>query len=60
MLANGLDYCSTYASLTYRCIRTLYDDIIELIHDEMKIMLHSADAAPKPLPSCVVPKKKKN
>ena len=57
MLVNGLDYCSTSACLTYRRIRILYDDIIGLTHDEMKITLHSANAPPKPLPSRVVPKK---
>jgi hypothetical protein len=56
MLVNGLDYCSTYAGLIYRRIRITYNDIIGLTHDEMKITLHSANAAPKPLLSRVVPK----
>jgi len=59
MLVNGLDYCSTYACVTYRRIRIIYDDIIGLTHDEMKITLHSANVAPKPLPSRVMPKKNK-
>lgn len=59
MLVNGLDYCSTYAGLTCRRIRIMYDDIrvIGLTHDEIKITLHSANTAPKPLTPRVVPKK---
>ena len=55
MLVNGLDYCSTEAGLTYRRIRILYDGIIGPTHDEMKIKLNSANAAPRPLPFRVVP-----
>ena len=59
ILVNGLDYCSTYAGLTYLRIGIMYVDISGPTNDEMKITLHSTNAAPKPLPSCVVPKKNK-
>jgi hypothetical protein len=38
-------------------IRILYEDIMGLIHDLMKIKLNPANAATNPLPSRVVQKK---